>query len=293
MNFTNTKINSLKKIDEHVVFFNTKISSNDLKNAFDEITKMRIIHGKLISKQMHLLNSSKTQKSNKTYLMVSCLNTILIIIENKIAKCETTLAKLSNNKTFTTNLSILYDDNTNLDIPINDVSNLKTYPEPKIDPDPKTELNLKPNEILNNLENLPLFDGKKSSEVIIVEKINKAIIESPKIPEYLNTLFSLILFYDPHCHACVKTKPEWKKITDKLQKQVKKDGRYFNIIEINVSEKQNENLCSLFEIESIPTIVMMEPTQKPKAQIEKMVGMADEQRIKSFITDTFTKLKSV
>jgi hypothetical protein len=47
----------------------------------------------------------------------------------------------------------------------------------------------------------------------------------------------------------------------------------------------------LFQIQYIPTIIMMESSKKPLAKIEKIEGMATEEKIQTFIEESFKKFK--
>ena len=64
-----------------------------------------------------------------------------------------------------------------------------------------------------------------------------------------------------------------------LLEKFEKDTILFNIMEFNLSDQSNEKLARLFKIEYIPTIIMMESANRPKALIEKIEGTSNNIRI--------------
>jgi thiol-disulfide isomerase/thioredoxin len=227
------QINSLAKL------FNDVIKINDYNGAYNLIYKMRIIHGKL------LMDLSKyTDQSDETFFNISCMNSILYVINEKIIESELLFNKIiSKNQIDVSTLKISKSDNS-----------------------------------------LPLFNGSKSVSVMIGDEIKSVSVDSfnEKIP-------SLLFFFNPHCPACVKTKPHWTETIGNIKKMFAQDIVLFNIMEINLSEPANEKLARLFKIEYIPTIIMMEPSNKPQAIIEKIEGAADKNKIQKFIKDSFNK----
>ena len=103
---------------------------------------------------------------------------------------------------------------------------------------------------------------------------------------YNKSLPSLMLFYNPQCPACVNTKPHWETVKSTLSSTNK---HLLNILEFNLqSSNQNiDKLAKLFNIEYIPSIIMMESTNNKNAKIKKLEGSADKQKINGFITDAY------
>ena len=133
---------------------------------------------------------------------------------------------------------------------------------------------------------MPLFNGEKSYDLVKRENIKSELVQdkfNPDIP-------SLLLFYNPGCPACVATKPHWDSLTNTIKRAFERSKiNLFNISEYDLSDPSNEKLATLFEIQYIPTIIMMESSKKPMAKIEKIEGMADKERINKFIKDSFKK----
>ena len=63
-------------------------------------------------------------------------------------------------------------------------------------------------------------------------------------------------------------------------------------MEVNLADPSNENLATLFKIEYIPTIIMMESSDKSLAKIEKIEGMSDKNRIVTFIKESYAKFSN-
>jgi thiol-disulfide isomerase/thioredoxin len=237
----NSGIKYLVQINSLAKLFNDVIKINDYNSAYNFIYKMRIIHGSLI------VESNKNNDiSDENLFNISCIHSVLNVINEKIIESETLFNKL------------IIDNNI-------DISKLKIN---------KSE----------TLDDLPLFNGSKSIETTICEEIKTISSESFK-----ENIPSLILFYNPHCPACVKTKPFWTEITTNIKEKFSKDTTLFNIIEINLAEPQNEKLARLFKIEYIPTIIMMESSNRPRAMIEQITGFSDSQKINKFIKESFDK----
>jgi hypothetical protein len=79
-------------------------------------------------------------------------------------------------------------------------------------------------------------------------------------------------------------------ITSNFKKLFSFNNEYlFNIMEIDLSDQTNENLALLFQIEYIPTIIMMESSKKPSAKIEKLEGAVDEEKLNKFIELSYDK----
>ena len=234
----NLGINHLTQINSLTKLFNDVLKMNDINTAYNLIYKMRILHGTL------LIESTKTIEINDENLFnLSCLHSILSIINTKIIESETLFNKL------------IVDNSI-------DLSKLQiTKPD----------------------DDLPLFNGVKSEKLMInsIFKTNSTDFDE-KLP-------SLLFFFNPECHACVKTKPFWDEIIGDIKNMFLKDIPLFNIMEVNLTNSSNQKLAQLFKIEYIPTIVMMEPANKLNAKIEKNEGSATKQEIETFIKTSFDK----
>jgi thiol-disulfide isomerase/thioredoxin len=140
--------------------------------------------------------------------------------------------------------------------------------------------------LLDKKSDLPLFNGEKSKEVILNEKIYDELNNDT----FEKSLPSLIFFFNPGCPACVKTKPVWEKLKLEFENSFKlKNKKLFNILNIDLSIESNEKLAMMFMIEYIPTIVFMESSDKPSANIEKLEGGSDSARIEEFIMNSYKK----
>jgi thiol-disulfide isomerase/thioredoxin len=116
------QINSLAKL------FNDVIKLNDYNAAYNFIYKMRIIHGSLLVE-----SNSFNKVDDETYFKLSCMNSVLLIINNKIIESETLFNKIITDKNVdTSTLNIIKTDPSN---------------------------------------NLPLFDGIKSDKSIIEDEM--------------------------------------------------------------------------------------------------------------------------
>lgn len=134
------------------------------------------------------------------------------------------------------------------------------------------ENELKKNIGKNQTEDMPLFSGKVNDFDKLIDK---------EIP-------TLILFYSNECGACQKTKPEWDEVTKNIVEKFEAiKEKLFNIIEINVADKNNDNIIKMFNIEAIPTFVMIESLNKPYADHNMMTGMANKEKIQQFIKDSY------
>ena len=60
-------------------------------------------------------------------------------------------------------------------------------------------------------------------------------------------------------------------------------------MEVDLGDSSNENLATLFNIEYIPTIVMMESSKKPMAKIDKLEGASNKEKINEFIKSAYAK----
>lgn len=229
---------------------NNKSSSD---NIYSILQKMRIIHGHLLYKFNKIINS---ELDDDKLFNISHINSLIILINSKIVESELLFSK-----------SISSNEN----ISSKDLLNLSTQSEGKS-------------------KDLPFFDGKKSDDVITRDNIKLELSNLTKKDDKFDiNLPTLILFYNPGCPACNKTKPSWDELVNEMKNGFKNAKKLFNIMEFDLSDSSNENLARLFKVEYIPTIILMESSSKQSAKIEKIEGMADKNRIQEFITNSFNK----
>lgn len=271
-------IKYLIKINTLINFFNETISNKDHNSAFNILYKMRIIHGLLMRR---VVKMSKKGKSVKKCFEISCMYSIIQIINEKIITSEITF------NTYITNNNI---DPSTLTITIPEEKSIKSSSSEKSEKSSsKKSKKSKKSQKLNIPIDipLPLFDGNKSQDTILRENIGNEII-SKSINDFDKSLPSLLFFYNPGCPACFATKPHWDSLIEKLKQSFIND-KLFNIMEIDVSNPSNEKLASLFKVEFIPTLIMMESSNKPLAKIEKIEGKADRNKIQKFIKESYSK----
>jgi len=77
-----------------------------------------------------------------------------------------------------------------------------------------------------------------------------------------------------------------------MKEVFKQNEKLFNIFEIDVSKKENSNISDLFKIEYVPTIIMMESSTKPQANIEKVEGSVTYDKLKTFIKESYIKFSN-
>lgn len=253
--------------------FSNSIKNNNVEDAFNSLIKLRLLHGKIIYK-INKNDSNESLKLNNIYFNISSLYSVINLINEKIIEIELQF----NN----------YISSNNIDISKykSKLNNLDNLEEKDDDDDTTTDK-------LTNL--LPLFEGEKSSDKRKQDNITNEINKSQQIIQFNESIPSLLLFYNPRCPACVKTKPHWDALTTSFRKTFesdKKNSYLFNIMEINLEDKTNENLASLFQIEYIPTIIMMESSKKPSAKIEKLEGASDKEKLNAFIKSAYNKFTS-
>lgn len=254
------RINSLKKL------FNECLENNDINCAYMILYKMRSLHGKVLCYFYNKINLPRKHLFN-----ISCYSSICSIINETIINSE----KAINQFIIDNDIDVSTLENNNDEIlSIDYVSS---------DDSDKSE------QILKQKQDLPLFDGNMSKEATQRLNIKK---EFKTYSDFMTEIPTLLLFYKPGCPACENTKPEWDILTEKIIYQFKMDKKLFNIIEINLLDESNRNLSRLFDIEYVPTIIMMESSNKNNARIEKIVGMANRERINTFIKECYSKFMS-
>jgi thiol-disulfide isomerase/thioredoxin len=268
------KIKYLNKANNLITIFNDSINKNNANDAFNVLYKLRKLHGKLISKII---------KSSKNYFFISSLYSIVNLINDKIIESEQTFEN--------------YIKKNNIDVKKLQInksakstkSTKSTNSESSVSSDSE-QLTLT-DQLTSSDQSLPLFEGEKSAEARQRDGINLEM--NKHIVEFNQSIPSLLLFYNPRCPACIKTKPHWESLTTQIKNSfAKKNNTLFNIMEIDLSDPSNENLAGLFQIEYIPTIIMMESSKKPMAKIEKIEGLADKEKINSFIKTSYDKFSS-
>lgn len=254
----NPGIKYLVKINALTNIFNNSLSNNIVNDAFNTLYKMRIVHGHLLHKYNKII---KEKKCVNHLFKLSCINSIIIIINDKITNSEITFNKyVTENKIDPSTLKIESSDSTT-------------------DTDASSDI--------PDVHELPLFDGEKSKDTLIKEHISSEI--NMKSDDFDKNIPSLIFFYNPGCPACMETKPKWDELVQQMKKIFESNEKLFNIIELNLSDDSNSNLATLFQVEYIPTIIMMESSNKPSAKIEKITGKSDKSRIQDFIKQSFNK----
>jgi len=256
----------LIKVNKIIDAFVDALNKNDINKSFNYLYKLRILHGKLICK---IFSLSKSAKSSKKYFYISSFNSISNLINEKIIESEMNF----NN----------YVASNNIDVSKLKLENNKLSKSSSISSN--SDLSK-----LSVSSNLPLFEGEKSAETRKLDTINIEMNKNSKIIEFNESIPSLLLFFNPGCPACIKTKPHWDSLVKNLRNTFElKQHNLFNIMELDLSDSSNENLASLFQIEYIPTIIMMESSKKPSAKIEKVEGAIDREKLNEFIKSAYSK----
>ncbi len=309
MNNNKPGIKYLNRTVTLINLMNNALDSNEPNSAYNILYKMRTLHGKLLFKLNKILISRKRQ-----LFAASSISSILNIINSKIMESEMVFNKyITENNVDISSLTLIRSKSGSKnssknssksgsesgseslsETTSNSISRPTSKPmsRPTSKPTPETpskRIPKSPKRIhkspkSNKDDSMPLFDGAKSLEVKIRENIQSGV-ESKKFSDIDVELPSLILFYSPTCPACINTKPHWNKLMDKF----KRSDKLFNIIELNLQDESNEKLATLFNVEYIPTIIMMESSKKPQAKIEKIEGAANDERIRTFISESYKK----
>lgn len=258
------RINSLKKL------FNECLQNEDVNCAYMILYKMRSLHGKVLCLYNRVINLPRKHLFN-----ISCYASTCSVINETIINSEMAINRFIKDN----NIDVSTLENKN-----DEVLSIE-YTSSNESEDSKESDNLDSDKVFNKQE-LPLFNGNLSKEAIQRKNIKKEFKLQSDFTEEIPTL---MLFYRPGCPACENTKPEWNMITERITDQFKTTRKLFNIFEIDLSDDSNRNLASLFNIEYVPTIIMMESSTKDNAKIEQIVGMSNKQRIHSFIKDCYSK----
>ena len=141
------------------------------------------------------------------------------------------------------------------------------------------------NEKYRENSELPLFNGHMTNNNLDNELLKLFSNSSNKFDKNLPIL---LLFYNPGCPACIKTKPEWEKFNNNIvNAQKKNNNKLFNIMDINLSSNENVKLAELLNIEYIPTITMIESLKKSNKKIEKATGASSYLDIINFVKNSY------
>ena len=275
-------IQYLKKTDSLLEDFHLLIHQKKFTEAFQKIYNIRVLHGRLLNKLNIYMQKSK--KCSKKYFYLSYLNTVSTLISDKILNAESEFNELlkSNN----VDLRFLENQAQNKNSSRDSDSSRDSSDSLKIDSLNIDSLKISSDTKSNKSNNLPLFNGVKSENVIRLENISKEINNNTN--EFDSNKPSLMLFYNPGCPACIQTKPYWNEVVGKI-KRIFGSEPLFNIIEFNLQDESTANIATLLNIEYIPTIYMIESAKKPNGQMANIVGASDDKRIIKFIGETFTK----
>ena len=274
-------IKYLNKANELIQNFNQSINNGNTSQSFIDLYNLRRLHGKLIYKSNSVM---KKKKSSKRYFYLSSLNSIINLINEKIVESESKFdSYIKENKI----------DISKLKIPKKLGSSISSNSSDS-ESSTGSESSIRSVESVGSDRSnmsLPLFEGEKSFETRKRDSINMEI-KSHKVEQFNESIPSLLLFFNPGCPACIKTKPHWDSLTTTLKKSFTSKNGYnplFNVMEIDLSDSSNENLATLFSIEYIPTIIMMESSKKPMAKIDKLEGASDKEKINEFIKSAYAK----
>lgn len=277
-------IKYLNKANELIQNFNQSINNGNTSQSFIDLYNLRCLHGKLIYKSNSVM---KKKKSSKRYFYLSSLNSIINLINEKIVESESKFDNyIKENKIDISKLKIPKKSESS-------VSSNSSDSESSTGPESSVRSVESVGSVDSNKSNmsLPLFEGEKSVETRKRDSINMEI-KSHKVEQFNESIPSLLLFFNPGCPACIKTKPHWESLTANLKKSFTSKNGYnplFNIMEIDLSDASNENLATLFSIEYIPTIIMMESSKKPMAKIDKLEGASNKEKINEFIKSAYAK----
>lgn len=244
-----TRINLLTDLFNKSINIPPPLARENHIDAYEILLNMRTLHGFILYKYHKII-----KKYPKKYLLISRTFSVINTINDKISESELSFnSYISKNQQIIPNSSI-----DKFNVSNNNQQIISKLPEKS--------------------DNLPLFNGKKS--VSISNTSSNELI-------FNNNIASLLFFYNPGCPACVSSKPHWDKLTNNLKKAFKKNKTLFNIKEINLADTNNEHLATLFQIQYIPTVVMIESSNKPTPKIKKIEGMFDKEKINSFIKESF------
>jgi thiol-disulfide isomerase/thioredoxin len=324
------KIKYLARVNLLANLFNNSIENNDSNGAYNILFKMRLLHGKLLYRYNKIINSKKSTKKYFQISCLSSVTSLMnekivktesvfndYVVKHKI---DTSTLKIIKSKSASKSSSKSsasskdsmsgYTSESDNSKKILNIIGQDRQAQQRITSETSDsygdlgdtlsdrfkklksigQINYDLSKSTSN--NLPLFNGHKSEETIKRENIKSEV--GKDVPNFNIDIPSLLFFYNPGCPACVKTKPHWDTLTGDLRKKFDSINSkpFFNIMEINLAESSNNNLAELFQIQYIPTIIMMESSNKQKAKIEKIEGMADINKIKAFITESFAKFSA-
>lgn len=275
-------IKYLNKANKLIESFNNSIDNRNVAQSFLDLYNLRRLHGKLIYKSNATM---KKKRSSKRYFYLSSLYSIINLINEKIVESESKFdSYIKENKIDISTLKIPKKSNSS-----DSESSLSSDSESSNSESSSNSVGEASR--TNSAKSLPLFEGEKSTDTRKRDSINMEI-KSHKVEQFNESIPSLLLFFNPGCPACIKTKPHWDSLTSNLKKSFTSNNSYdplFNIMEVDLSDSSNENLATLFNIEYIPTIIMMESSKKPMAKIDKLEGASNKEKINEFIKSAYAK----
>jgi len=284
-----TKINQLSNL------FINLLKNDDFNGAFNILYRMRIIHGMLLRNK---IMKGKHKKSNCDLFKLSCVYTVLNIINNKIIEYESNFNKYLIDHNINDNqLQIIIKDKQK-DIDTSDTENVNeqigssNINEQVVNANEQQKLMIaNANEKKEETDdNLPLFTGQKSKELQMHDILND--IFGAKYSDFDKTKPSLLFFHSPECHFCVQTKPHWDKLINGMKHSFQKRGKLFNIMEFDLTEKDNNKIANMFEFDGIPTFIMIDSLTNPNIKIEKISGGNDIEGIKKFILNSYGRFSN-
>jgi thiol-disulfide isomerase/thioredoxin len=302
MDFNKNKKFNLKiinKVDLLFKQFNDNIKIDKYNDAYTLLYKSRLIHGKYLCKFGKIISNKK--KCKKHFFDISSISSILNLINKKITDNETIFNNYIIDKKIDPFTLKITDSKSDSDSETSSESDLESDTKTSKTTQPQTTQpqttqpqttqpqTTQPQSVSkSDSKPMPLFVGSMSPESIKINKINSEI-NGKSLDKFNQNIPSLILFYRMGCPACEKTKPHWDNLIANIKTAFDKDEVLFNITELDLSDQSNEKLAFLFEVEYIPTIIMMESSKKPLAKIEKIEGAADQKRIQTFIKESYIK----
>jgi thiol-disulfide isomerase/thioredoxin len=296
-------IKYLNKVNELFDNFNQFIKQNNTKDAYNILKNIRIIDGKLIHTFNLLLSACANNNCNDKYFEISCTQSIISAISKIIENAEKIFAKHINDNNI--NQDMLNKNSENpVSIPVNKIDILNKLKNLKNNEDKQKKNNINvpnKNDIFKKMidmqneqyiggNELPLFNGKKINSELDDELLKLFNNQNG----FDKNLPLLLFFYNPGCPACVKTKPEWEKFSNNMiNSQKKSNEKIFNIMDVNLSDKQNVKLAELLNIEYIPTIIMTEPLKKQNKKIERKTGTSSYLDIIDFVKNSYNNFNKL
>jgi thioredoxin len=91
---------------------------------------------------------------------------------------------------------------------------------------------------------------------------------------------TLIDFWADWCIPCKRMKPILEKVADDLDDRIA-------LVKVNADEEHNADLMEQYDVRSIPTLVLVDETNKV---LGKVIGAKSEAELKAWIERVTTKL---